>query len=183
MVVRNRRALRGVHLAAVTTARVPPISRPFSQLRLPQGDARSLSARGEAVIPEHFKTEQIVGLRDTLSRTFFCGGPPAIYAGLLAGPTGGVPIFRHSGCARRAGAPFRSELMERWRRDTGLEIYAGYGMSEIAPIRRRRTERDGLRPGSAASRTRNRCAIVELELGCGCCRPVRRASCVVRGRV
>jgi len=32
------------------------------------------------------------------------------------------------------GAPFPVELMERWRRATGHEIYEGYGMSEMAPI-------------------------------------------------
>ena len=42
-----------------------------------------LSARGETVIPERFQPEHIVELLARYRVTFFGGGPPAIYAGLL----------------------------------------------------------------------------------------------------
>ena len=43
-----------------------------------------LSARAETVIPERFQPEHIVELLAQYRVTFFGGGPPAIYAGLLA---------------------------------------------------------------------------------------------------
>ena len=49
-----------------------------------QGVLVPLSARGETVIPERFQPEHIVELLARYGVTFFGGGPPAIYAGLLA---------------------------------------------------------------------------------------------------
>jgi long-chain acyl-CoA synthetase len=93
-----------------------------------------LSACGETVLPERFQPELIVELLEPHRVTFFGGGPPAIYAGVLAaGNLGSADLSALRECPAGA-APFPVELMERWRLATGLEIREGYGMSEIAPI-------------------------------------------------
>ena len=43
-----------------------------------------VSVRGETVIPERFQPEHVVELLARHRVTFFGGGPPAIYAGVLA---------------------------------------------------------------------------------------------------
>jgi long-chain acyl-CoA synthetase len=106
-----------------------------------------VSGRGETVIPERFQPEHIVELFERYRVTFFGGGPPAIYAGLLtAHNLGGADLSALRMCPA-GGAPFPVDLMERWRRATGLQIYEGYGMSEMAPISAT-TSRSGVRPGS-----------------------------------
>ena len=93
-----------------------------------------LSACGETVLPERFQPELMVELLEQHRVTFFGGGPPAIYAGVLAaGNLGTADLSALRECPAGA-APFPVELMERWRLATGLEIREGYGMSEIAPI-------------------------------------------------
>jgi long-chain acyl-CoA synthetase len=108
---------------------------PFSHIYgFVQGVLVPLSARGETVIPERFQPEHIVELLARHRVTFFCGGPPAIYAAILAARNlQGADLSALRICPA-GGAPFPVELMERWRRATGLEIYEGYGMSEMAPI-------------------------------------------------
>jgi long-chain acyl-CoA synthetase len=112
-----------------------------------QGVLVPLTALGETVIPERFQPEHIVELLAQYRVTFFGGGPPAIYAGVLAARN----LKRSDLSALRVcpagGAPFPVELMERWRRATGLEIYEAYGMSEMAPISGT-TAVAGVRPGS-----------------------------------
>ena len=108
---------------------------PFSHIYgFVQGVLVPLSARGQTVIPERFQPEHIVELLARYRVTFFCGGPPAIYTAILAARNlQGADLSALRMCAA-GGAPFPVELMERWRRATGLEIYEGYGMSEMAPI-------------------------------------------------
>jgi long-chain acyl-CoA synthetase len=85
-----------------------------------------LSACRETVIPDRFQPEHIVELLAHHRLTFFGGGPPAIYAGVLAARNlRGVDLSGLRVCPG-GGAPFPVELMERWRRATGLEIYEGY---------------------------------------------------------
>src|SRR5260370_818768 len=66
-----------------------------------------LSARGEPVIPERFQPEHIVDLLARYRVTFFCGGPPAISAGVLSAPhLGRAAPSALPGCpARRAPLP------------------------------------------------------------------------------
>jgi long-chain acyl-CoA synthetase len=109
-----------------------------------------LSARGETVIPERFQPEHIVELLARYRVTFFGGGPPAIYAGVLAARNlRGADLSALRVCPA-GGAPFPVELMKRWWRATGLEIYEGYGMSEMAPISAT-TAASGIRPGSVGT--------------------------------
>jgi long-chain acyl-CoA synthetase len=67
-----------------------------------------LSACGETVIPDRFQPEHIVELLAQHRVTFFGGGPPAIYAGVLAARNLRGATFRRSGCARAAAHPSRS---------------------------------------------------------------------------
>jgi long-chain acyl-CoA synthetase len=93
-----------------------------------------ISALGEVVIPERFQPEHIIDLLAHHRVTFFGGGPPSIYAGVLAAKNiTSVDLSALSVCPA-AGAPFPLALMERWYRATGVEIREVYGMSEIAPI-------------------------------------------------
>jgi acyl-CoA synthetase (AMP-forming)/AMP-acid ligase II len=58
---------------------------PFTHVYgLLQGVLVPLSACGESVIPERFRLEPIVELLATYRVSFIGGGPPAIYAGVLA---------------------------------------------------------------------------------------------------
>jgi long-chain acyl-CoA synthetase len=130
-----------------------------------QGVLVPLSARGETVIPERFQPEHIVEMLARHRVTFFGGGPPAIYAGLLeARNLGSVDLSALKMCPA-GGAPFPVELMERWRRATELQIYEGYGMSEMAPISGT-TARSGVRVGSVGNAVPG-CdvQIVDLETG------------------
>jgi len=112
-----------------------------------QGVLVPVSARGETVIPARFQPEPIVELLARHRVTFFGGGPPAVYAGVLAAGNLGSADLSSLRVCPAGGAPFPVDLMERWRRATGLEIHEGYGMSEIAPISGA-TPLSGVRPGS-----------------------------------
>jgi long-chain acyl-CoA synthetase len=78
-----------------------------------------LSARGETVIPERFQPEHIIELLERYRVTFFGGGPPAIYAGLLAARNLGSADLSALRLCPVGGAPLPLELAERWRRATG----------------------------------------------------------------
>ena len=140
-----------------------------------------LSARGETVIPERFQPEHIVELLARYRVTFFGGGPPAIYAGLLAAPNlrgADLPALRR---CPAGGAPFPVELMERWRRATRLEIYEGYGMSEMAPISGT-TAASGVRPGSVGKPVPGAdVQIVDLHTGLRVLPPGQKGEVRVRG--
>jgi long-chain acyl-CoA synthetase len=140
-----------------------------------------VSARGETVIPERFQPEHIVELLARHRVTFFGGGPPAIYAGLLAAKDlASVDLSALRVCPA-AGAPFPLALMERWQRTTGLEIYDGYGMSEIVPISAT-TASTGLRPGSVGKPVPGtEVQVVDLDTGLRVLPPGERGELRVRG--
>jgi len=143
-----------------------------------QGVLVPLSARGETVIPERFQPEHIVELLAHYRVTSFGGGPPAIYAGLLAARNlrgADLPALR---LCPAGGAPFPVELMERWRRATGLEIYEGYGMSEMA----RRSAARPRRRESGPARSASPCPAPTYKSWTwtpdfACCRQAKRARC------
>jgi long-chain acyl-CoA synthetase len=140
-----------------------------------------LSARGETVIPERFQLEHIVELLERHRVTFFGGGPPAICAGMLAARNlSGADLAALRVCPA-GGAPFPVELMERWRRATGLEIYEGYGMSEMAPISGT-TAASGVRPGSVGKPVPGAdVQVVDLQTGLRVLPPGQKGEIRIRG--
>ena len=112
-----------------------------------QGVLVPMSARGETAIPERFQPEHIVELMVRHRVSFFGGGPPAIYAAVLAAKNLANADLSALRICPAGAAPFPVGLMERWRRATGICIREGYGMSEIAPISGPAAQSD-IRPGS-----------------------------------
>ena len=112
-----------------------------------QGVLVPMSARGETAIPERFQPEHIVELMVRHRVSFFGGGPPAIYAAVLAAKNLANADLSALRICPAGAAPFPVELMERWRRATGICIREGYGMSEMAPISGPAAQSD-IRPGS-----------------------------------
>jgi long-chain acyl-CoA synthetase len=140
-----------------------------------------LSARGETVIPERFQPEHIIELLARHHVTFFGGGPPAIYAGVLAAANLQSADLSALRVCPAGGAPFPVELMERWRRATGLQIYEGYGMTEIAPISGA-TTLTGVRRGSVGKPLPgNDVQIVDLDTGTRMLPPGQSGELRVRG--
>jgi long-chain acyl-CoA synthetase len=146
-----------------------------------QGVLLPLSARGETVIPERFQPDHIVELLADHRVSFFGGGPPAIYAALLAtGNLASADLSALKTCPA-GGAPFPIELIERWRRSTGLEIHEGYGMSEIAPISGANAL-SGLRPGSVGRPVPGtEVQVVDLDTGSRVLPSEERGELRVRG--
>jgi long-chain acyl-CoA synthetase len=146
-----------------------------------QGVLVPLSARGETVIPERFQPEHIVELLARYRVTFFGGGPPAIYAGVLAARNLRSADLSALRMCPGGGAPFPTELMERWRRATGREIYEGYGMSEMAPISGT-TAVSGVRPGSVGKPVPGAdVQVVDLDTGLCMLPPTQTGELRVRG--
>ncbi len=140
-----------------------------------------VSACGETVIPERFQPEHVVELLARHRVTFFGGGPPAIYAGVLAAHSlEGADLSALRMCPA-GGAPFPVELMERWRRTTGLEIFEGYGMTEMAPITAA-TAVSGIRPGSVGKPVLGAdLQIVDLSTGLRVLPPGEKGEVRIRG--
>jgi long-chain acyl-CoA synthetase len=146
-----------------------------------QGVLVPVSARGETVIPERFQPEHIVELLARYRVTFFGGGPPAIYAGVLAAKNLGSADLSALRVCPAGGAPLPLALMERWQRVTGLEIYEGYGMSEISPISGT-TALSGVRPGSVGKPVPgSEVQVVDLDAGLRVLPPGERGELRVRG--
>jgi long-chain acyl-CoA synthetase len=146
-----------------------------------QGVLVPVSARGETVIPERFQPEHVVDLLARHRVTFFGGGPPAIYAGVLAANNmEGADLSALRVCPA-GGAPMPVELLDRWRRATGREIHEGYGMTEMAPISGT-TGLSGVRPGSVGKAIPcNEVQVVDLETGTRVLGPGERGEVRVRG--
>ncbi|UFN47182.1 AMP-binding protein [Roseomonas sp. OT10] len=146
-----------------------------------QGLLGPVRAQAEMVIPERFKPEHVVDLLARHRVTVFGGGPPAIYAGLLAAPNlAGADLSALRVCPG-GGAPFPMELIERWRRVTGLEIHEGYGMTEMPAISGI-TALSGLRPGSVGRPIPcNTVQVVDAETGRTVLPPGERGEVRFRG--
>lgn len=146
-----------------------------------QGVLSPISARAEVVIPERFKPENVVELMIEHRVTVFGGGPPAIYAGVLAAANlPGADLSALRVCPA-GGAPMPVELLERWRDRAGLEIHEGYGMTEMAPISGT-TALSGVRPGSVGPPIPcNEVQVVDLETGSQVLPAGERGEIRVRG--
>lgn len=120
---------------------------------------------GAIVIPERFQPDLIVEMLETENVTIFGGGPPAIYQAVMASNKFADAKFRNLRICPGGGAPFPLDVHRRWEEATGLKIYEGYGMTEIAPISIN-TEAHGVKPGSAGKAVPDTVIeIVDLETG------------------
>lgn len=120
---------------------------------------------GAAVIPERFQPDLIVDLLVNEGVTIFGGGPPAIYQAVMASSKFADARFPNLRICPGGGAPFPLDVHRRWEEATGLKIYEGYGMTEIAPISIN-TEEHGVKPGSAGKAVPDSVIeIVDLETG------------------
>jgi len=120
---------------------------------------------GATVIPERFHPDLIVEMLADENVTIFGGGPPAIYQAVMASEKFADAKFPHLRICPGGGAPFPLDVHRRWQAATGLKIYEGYGMTEIAPISIN-TEAHGVKPGSAGKAVPDTVIeIVDLETG------------------
>jgi len=98
------------------------------------GVTNPLLKSGTVFIPESFDPNFIVEKLSSEKITVFGGGPPAIYQALLSVKKfekSKIPYLR---VCPGGGAPFPVAVHEMWQEKTGIPIYEGYGMTEIAPI-------------------------------------------------
>ncbi len=120
---------------------------------------------GGIVIPERFQPDLIVDMLVNEGVTIFGGGPPAIYQAVMSSAKFGDAVFADLRICPGGGAPFPLDVHRRWQEATGLTIYEGYGMTEIAPISIN-TETHGVKPGSAGKAVPDTVIeIVDLETG------------------
>ncbi len=89
---------------------------------------------GKLVVPPRFQPDLIVEMLGRHRVTVFGGGPAPIYAALLAARNFGSTDLSALAVCPSGGAPTPVEIIERWKRATGLQITEGYGMTEMAPI-------------------------------------------------
>lgn len=129
------------------------------------GLANPIIRAGAVVIPERFQPELIVDMLVDENVTIFGGGPPAIYQAVMSSEKFLTAKFPDLRICPGGGAPFPLDVHRRWERATGLKIYEGYGMTEIAPISIN-TEAQGVKLGSAGKPVPNTVIeIVDLETG------------------
>lgn len=120
---------------------------------------------GAVVIPDRFQPDMIVDLLVRENVTIFGGGPPAIYQAVMAAENFQEATFPDLRICPGGGAPFPMDVQRRWATATGLTIYEGYGMTEIAPISIN-TLAHGVKPGSAGKAVPDTVIeIVDLETG------------------
>lgn len=120
---------------------------------------------GTIVIPERFHPDLIVDLLEQENVSIFGGGPPAIYQAVMASAKFEAAKFPQLRVCPGGGAPFPLDVHRRWQEATGLRIFEGYGMTEIAPISIN-TEEHGVKPGSAGKPVPDTTVeIVDLETG------------------
>lgn len=89
---------------------------------------------GKLVLPDRFKPDLVVDLMAKERVTVFGGGPPAIYQALLAADNFDQADLSSLRVCPGGGAPFPVATHEAWEAATGLKIYEGLGMTEIAPL-------------------------------------------------
>ena len=120
---------------------------------------------GTVVIPERFQPDLILDLLMAENVTIFGGGPPAIYQAIMASDQFAGAKFPRLRVCPGGGAPFPMDVHRRWEAATGLKIYEGYGMTEIAPISIN-TETFGAKLGSAGKPVpHTQVEIVDLKTG------------------
>lgn len=141
---------------------VAPFSHIYGYL---MGVCVPIKVAGTSVIPERFKPAEVMDLLEREKVTVLGGGPPAIYQGLMSDPTLADRDLSALRMCPGGGAPFPLEVHKRWKEKTGLSIFEGYGMTEMAPITANKAG-DQQRVGSAGKVVPDsEVSIVDLENG------------------
>ena len=129
------------------------------------GVTNPLLKSGTVFIPEAFDPNLVVEKLSSEEITIFGGGPPAIYQALLSVEKfekSQIPYLR---VCPGGGAPFPVAVHKLWQEKTGIPIYEGYGMTEIAPISVN-TVQNGTKMGSAGKAAPDTVIeIVDIETG------------------
>ena len=129
------------------------------------GVTNPLLKSGTVFIPEAFDPNLIVDKLNSEEITVFGGGPPAIYQALLSVEKFEKSQIPHLRVCPGGGAPFPVTVHEMWKEKTGIPIYEGYGMTEIAPISVNTVE-NGTKLGSAGKAVPDTVIeIVDIETG------------------
>ena len=145
------------------------------------GVTNPLLKSGTVFIPGAFDPKFIVEKLSSEEITVFGGGPPAIYQALLS-----VEEFENSQMpylrvCPGGGAPFPVAVHKMWQEKTGIPIYEGYGMTEIAPISVN-TVQSGTKMGSAGKAVPDTVIeIVDIETGRKVLKPGETGEIRVRG--
>ena len=120
---------------------------------------------GRVVIPPPFQPDVIVDLLERQRVTVFGGGPPAIYQALLSSEKFSKADLSALRVCPGGGASFPLAVHRRWEDATGLKIYEGIGMTEIAPTAVN-TLHSGSRPGTTGKPCPDTIIeIVDLDVG------------------
>ena len=120
---------------------------------------------GTVFIPESFDPSLVIEKLSSEEITVFGGGPPAIYQALLSVENFEKSQIPHLRVCPGGGAPFPVAVHNRWKEKTGISIYEGYGMTEIAPISVNTVEH-GTKLGSAGKAVPDTVIeIVDIETG------------------
>ena len=129
------------------------------------GVTNPLLKSGTVFIPDAFEPKLIVEKLSSEEITVFGGGPPAIYQALLSVEKFKKSQIPHLRVCPGGGAPFPVAVHNIWQERTGIPIYEGYGMTEIAPISVNTVE-NGTKLGSAGKAVPNTIVeIVDIETG------------------
>ena len=129
------------------------------------GVGLALKVGATNVLPGAFTPDGALDLMEAHGVTVLGGGPPAIYQAMLSSPTLPERDLSALRVCPGGGAPFPLETHARWKAATGLTIYEGYGMTEIAPISVN-TEEAGARPGAAGKAPPDtEIEVVDVETG------------------
>lgn len=129
------------------------------------GLGMTLKVGATNVLPGAFTPDGALDLMEAHGVTVLGGGPPAIYQALLSSPSLADRDLSALRVCPGGGAPFPLETHARWKATTGLTIFEGYGMTEIAPISVNTAEA-GACPGAAGKPPPDTLVeIVDVETG------------------
>lgn len=120
---------------------------------------------GKLVIPPQFHPDIVMDLLESQKVGVFGGGPPAIYQALMSAKRFSQADLSSLRVCPGGGASFPDAVHTRWEQSTGLKIYEGIGMTEIAPTAAN-SEHSGTKLGTAGKPTPDTIIeIVDLETG------------------
>ncbi|ALG91455.1 MULTISPECIES: class I adenylate-forming enzyme family protein [Actibacterium] len=124
-----------------------------------------LQSGGSSIVPERFHPAGVLDLIERERVSVLGGGPPAVYQALMSDPDLDQRDLSSLRVCPGGGAAFPVEVHRRWEKLTGLTIYEGYGMTEVAPITAN-TDSRGSRLGAAGKPVPDtEVDIVDLQTG------------------